>query len=99
MIFVYPLISFHEKEIILNQFNAHYKLNGGDNMPEVEELQKLVDIAHVRKDVLAQFCNCTPTSIQNYVKGYSVPNGTKLMGIKDGLKKYRELINSIIVEE
>ena len=67
-------------------------------MPELEILKKLIKEANVRKDVLARLCNCTPASIQNYIQGRSIPSGTKLLSIREGLKNYKALINSIIEE-
>lgn len=67
-------------------------------MHEVEELKRLVSEAFVRQDVLARFCQCSPASIQNYIRGTSTPNGSRTIAIKEGLRKYKEMINQIIRE-
>ena len=67
-------------------------------MNEITILQRLVFEAKVQINVLAQFCNCSPSAIANYIRGASVPSGTKLIGIKEGINKYKTLINSIIME-
>ena len=67
-------------------------------MMEIEQLRRLINEANVQINVLAQLCHCAPTTIYNYARGTSIPNGTKLLNIREGLKKYKELINSIIME-
>jgi len=67
-------------------------------MNEIEILKHLIYDAKVQLNVLAQFCNCSPSAIANYIRGASIPSGTKLIGIKEGVRKYKELINSIIME-
>lgn len=67
-------------------------------MLEVEILKRLIYEANVQINVLAQICQCSPSAIANYAKGSSLPTGTKQIAIKEGLKKYKELINEIIQE-
>ena len=67
-------------------------------MKEVEKLKLLVFEAKVQINVLAQFCNCAPSTIYNYANGLSTPHGAKLLAIKEGMKKYQELINTIMEE-
>lgn len=66
-------------------------------MDDILKLRQLVEFG-IPMTVLARECHCTPTSIQNYVIGRSLPNGTKALGIKDGLKHFTETINSIMRE-
>ena len=67
-------------------------------MKEVEELRRLVNEALVRQDLLARLCQCSPASIQNYIHGTSLPSGSRMIAIKEGLRKYKEMINQIIEE-
>jgi len=66
-------------------------------MDDILKLRQLVEFG-IPMTVLARECHCTPTSIQNYVIGRSIPNGTKALGIKDGLKHFTEKINLITRE-
>lgn len=66
-------------------------------MEDILKLKQLVEFG-IPMTVLARECHCTPTSIQNYMTGRSLPNGTKLIGIKDGLNHFTETINSITRE-
>lgn len=66
-------------------------------MEDILKLRQLVEFG-IPMTVLARECHCTPTSIQNYITGKSLPNGTKLIGIKDGLKHFFESIEAIIRE-
>lgn len=66
-------------------------------MNDILKLKQLVELG-IPMTVLARECHCTPTSIQNYITGRSLPNGTKSLGIKDGLKHFTETINSITRE-
>jgi len=65
-------------------------------MDEIEMLRRLIDEANVQANVLAQLCNCAPSTIANYARGRALPNGSKRLAIQEGLKKYKELINNII---
>ena len=67
-------------------------------LEEIKKLQYLIEQANVQINVLAQFCGCSPSAIANYVRGVSTPSGTKLLMIRSGLKKYKEMINRIIGE-
>ena len=66
-------------------------------MDDILKLRQLVEFG-IPMTVLARECHCTPTSIQNYVIGRSIPNGTKALGIKDGLRHFTEKINLITRE-
>ena len=67
-------------------------------MHELEVLRRLVNEANVQINVLAKFCQCSPSAMANYIRGINLPNGSRLIAIKEGLKKYREMINQIIKE-
>ena len=67
-------------------------------MIELEMLKRLIYEANVQTNVLAQFCNCSPASLTNYIRGTYLPNGSRLMAIREGLKKYKEMIDNIIRE-
>lgn len=69
-------------------------------MNEIDTLKYLLDPSGpaVPLNVLARLCHCTGVTIQNYIHGRSIPTGTKMMGIKEGLRKYKEMINNIIQE-
>lgn len=67
-------------------------------MLEIEQLKRLINEANVQINVLAQLCHCAPTTIYNYARNISIPNGSKLLAIREGLRKYKELINEIIKE-
>lgn len=69
-------------------------------MNEIEELKHLLDLngPAVPLYILARYCHCTGASIQNYISGRSIPTGSKLIGIKDGLRAYKQTINQIIKE-
>ncbi len=66
-------------------------------MEDILKLRQLVEFG-IPMTVLARECHCTPTSIQNYITGKSLPNGTKLMGIKDGLEHILNTIEAIVRE-
>lgn len=53
-------------------------------MEDILKLKQLLDLG-IPMTVLARECHCSPASIQNYLIGKSIPSGTKMMGIKDGL--------------
>ena len=69
-------------------------------MNEIEQLKSLLDSngPAVPLYVLARYCNCTSASIQNYIRGRSTPNGTKRLSIQEGLRAYKETIDTIIKE-
>lgn len=67
-------------------------------MRELEVLRRLANEANVQINVLAKFCQCSPSAMANYIRGTNLPNGSRLIAIKEGLKKYKEMINQIIKE-
>lgn len=67
-------------------------------MEEVEMLKKLVYEANVQVNVLAQLCQCSPSGISKYIRGECIPGGVKILTIREGLRKYKEMINKIIKE-
>ncbi len=69
-------------------------------MLECEILTKLNDPngPDVSLTTLAHFCNCSVSAIKNYVTGKRLPNGEKVVSIREGLKRYKKLINEIIQE-
>lgn len=66
-------------------------------MNEAEKLRHLNDFG-IPVHVLARECQCAPSSIQNYMKDRSVPNGSKQITIKDGLDRLLNTITQIIKE-
>lgn len=60
------------------------------------QLQRLVKEAKVPLVVLAELCDCSAASIKNYISGASLPNGSRIKAIEEGLKRYKETINRII---
>lgn len=67
-------------------------------MEEVEKLKRLVSEANIQVNVLAQLCNCSQSGMSKYIRGECVPGGLKLLAIRNGLKKYKEMIDEIIGE-
>lgn len=67
-------------------------------MIEIEILRRLTEEMNISVSALARFCHCSPSAMANYVRGVSLPTGAKLIGIKEGLRKYKEMINQIIEE-
>ena len=67
-------------------------------LEEVKQLRRLVDEANVQTNVLAQLCQCHPSSIYKYIRGVCMPTGAHLVTIREGLQKYKEMINEIIGE-
>ena len=67
-------------------------------MREVDILKQLVFEANVQINVLAKLCNCSPSAIANYIRGTNLPTGSKQLSIKEGIRKYKELIDQIIQE-
>lgn len=65
-------------------------------MPEIEMLRRLIEEGGVPVNVLARLCQCSPTSIFNYIRKGAIPTGSKYIGIREGLIKYKELVNNII---
>ena len=67
-------------------------------MIEIKMLKRLVNEANVQINVLTNLCHCSPSAIANYIRGTNLPSGSKLIAIKEGLRKYKEMINQIIYE-
>ena len=67
-------------------------------MEEITTLRRLVEEAHISISALAQFCNCAIPTMHNYLKGTSLPNGARLVAIREGLQKYKELMQEILGE-
>lgn len=67
-------------------------------LEEIKQLQLLIERANVQINVLAQLCGCSPSAINKYVRSLSTPSGAKLLMIRSGLKKYKEMIDEIIGE-
>ena len=63
---------------------------------ELEILKRLVNEGHVQLNVLAEMCHCSVGSIFNYINGVSMPSGSKILNLREGLKQYKEMINNII---
>ena len=66
-------------------------------MEEITKLRRLIDFG-IPVVVLARECYCTPASIQNYLSGRSVPNGNKIIGIRNGLNKMVSTLEAIVKE-
>ena len=67
-------------------------------MNEIQILKRLVSEANVQINVLSKFCDCSFSAISKYIHDESIPSEKKNLLIKEGLKKYKELINDIIKE-
>jgi transcriptional regulator with XRE-family HTH domain len=65
-------------------------------LEEIRKLRLLIEQANVQTNVLGQLCGCSPSAITKYIRGISSPSGTKLLMIREGLKKYKEMIDEII---
>lgn len=63
-------------------------------MDEVMKL-KLLEEFGMPLNVMARECHCSSTSIRNYISGASLPNGSKLMSIKEGINHMAETITQI----
>lgn len=63
-------------------------------MNEVMKLKELADFG-IPVLVLARECHCSVTSIRNYLSGASIPNGSKIIAIQDGINHIAEIINNI----
>ena len=46
-------------------------------MKDIEILKRLVNEANVQLNVLARLCNCSPSGLANYIRGVSLPTGSK----------------------
>lgn len=66
-------------------------------MDVVLKLRQLTDYG-IPVLVLARECHCSVTSIRNYLSGASLPNGSKVMAIQDGLNHILQTIEAIIRE-
>ena len=66
-------------------------------MDVVLKLRRLTDYG-IPVLVLARECHCSVTSIRNYLSGASLPNGSKVMAIQDGLNHILSTITQIIRE-
>ena len=66
-------------------------------MDEVLKLKKFADFG-IPVLVLARECHCSITSIRNYLSGASIPNGSKAIGIKEGLRNIVEKLDLITRE-
>lgn len=66
-------------------------------MNEVMKLKKLIDFG-IPVLILARECHCSVTSIRNYISGASIPNGSKMMAIQDGLNHLLNTMTQIIKE-
>ena len=66
-------------------------------MDVVLKLRQLTDYG-IPVLVLARECHCSVTSIRNYLSGASLPNGSKVMAIQDGLNHILSTITQIIRE-
>lgn len=67
-------------------------------MKEVEILKRLVSEANVQVNILARLCNCSQSGMSKYLHDECIPGGLKLLSIREGLKKYKEMIDEIIGE-
>lgn len=66
-------------------------------MDVVLKLRQLTDYG-IPVLVLARECHCSVTSIRNYLSGASLPNGSKVIAIQDGLNHILSTITQIIRE-
>ena len=66
-------------------------------MDVVLKLRQLTDYG-IPILVLARECHCSATSIRNYLSGASLPNGSKVMAIQDGLAHILQTIEAIVKE-
>lgn len=66
-------------------------------MDVVLKLRQLTDYG-IPVLVLARECHCSVTSIRNYLSGASLPNGSKVMAIQDGMNHILSTITQIIRE-
>ena len=68
-------------------------------MERTQVLKRLYEDMGIRLETLAQYCNCSTTSIRNYILGLSLPNGTKSVLIDEGLQDYKKKISELIGEK
>ena len=66
-------------------------------MKEVLKLRQLVDYG-IPISLLARECHCSQSAIYKYLNGDSLPSGSKIIGIKDGLEHIFNTIIAIIKE-
>lgn len=66
-------------------------------MNEVLKLKKLADYG-IPVLILARECHCSVTSIRNYLSGASLPNGSKMIAIQDGLEHIIQTLEAIVRE-
>lgn len=66
-------------------------------MDEVLKLKRFADFG-IPVLILARECQCSTTSIRNYLSGASIPNGSKAIGIKEGLRRIVEKLDLITRE-
>lgn len=66
-------------------------------MNEVFKLKKLADYG-IPVLILARECHCSVTSIRNYLSGASLPNGSKVIAIQDGLEHIIQTLEAIVRE-
>ena len=66
-------------------------------MNEVLKLKKLADYG-IPVLILARECHCSVTSIRNYLSGASLPNGSKVIAIQDGLEHIIQTLEAIVKE-
>lgn len=66
-------------------------------MDEVTKLKQFADYG-IPVVILARECHCSVTSIRNYLSGASLPNGSKVIAINDGLKHIVETLAAIVRE-
>jgi len=64
-------------------------------MDVVLKLRQLTDYG-IPVLVLARECHCSITSIRNYLSGASLPNGSKVIAIQDGLNHILQTIETIV---
>lgn len=56
-------------------------------MNEVGLLQAFVDLG-ISVATLARECHCAPATIRSYLKGESLPTGSKQIAIREGLQEF-----------
>lgn len=66
-------------------------------MNEVNKLKQFENYG-IPVNILARECHCSATSIRNYLSGASLPNGSKVIAIQDGLKNIVETLAAIVKE-
>lgn len=66
-------------------------------MKEITQLQRLYDFG-IPVTILARECNCSLATMHNYIHNRSIPTGTKMLEIKNGLKQMLNKIYQIVEE-